>query len=59
MPCRIFNREWQVRIEAKRAAEYEFEKAARAKAQAELAAWKQQKEISLAARKETNRSEQG
>lgn len=55
---RIFNREWQARIEAKRAAEFEFEKEARAKAQEELGSWKQQKEIRLQAKKEKNRNEQ-
>lgn len=47
-----------MKLDTKRAAEYEFEKAARAKAQEELAAWKNQKEIRFNAKKDKNRSEQ-
>ena len=55
---RIFNREFQVKIDAKRAAEFEHEKAVRAKALEEMATWKNQREIKLNAKKETNRNEQ-
>lgn len=54
----IFNREWNIRLEAKRALEFEHEKAARAQAQADLENWNQQREIRLNAKAESNRAEQ-
>jgi hypothetical protein len=59
LDCSVFNREWQVHIEGKRAAESEHEKAVRAKAQEEMASWKNQKGIRLTAKKDKNRNEQG
>jgi hypothetical protein len=56
--CSIFNREWSKKLEAKRAAEFEHEKAARAHAQEELANWKTQASVRLTAKKDKNRSEE-
>ena len=45
-------------MEAKRAAEFEHEKATRAKAQEDYASWRAQRDIRLNAKKESNRSEE-
>ena len=45
-------------MEAKRAAEYEHEKQSRAQATEEMAGWKQQREIRITTKKETNRIEE-
>lgn len=45
-------------MDAKRAAEFEHEKNARAKAREDLANWTQQREIRLAAKKDSNRTEE-
>lgn len=45
-------------MEAKRAAEFEHEKNARTKAREELANWTTQREIRLAAKKDSNRTEE-
>jgi hypothetical protein len=54
----IFNREWNIKLEAKRAAEFEHEKAARAKAQSDLENWTTQRSIRMNAKKDTNRTEE-
>lgn len=58
LPFRIFNKSWNQKLEAKRAAEFEHEKASRAKAQEDYATWKTQRDIRLNAKKESNRSEE-
>mmetsp|Transcript_24953 Transcript_24953/g.18846 ORF Transcript_24953/g.18846 Transcript_24953/m.18846 type:complete len:166 (+) Transcript_24953:56-553(+) len=54
----IFNREWAKRLDAKREQEFQHEKAAREKAQEELANWKSQREVRLSAKKDKNRAEE-
>eukprot|EP01036_Dinobryon_divergens_P039049 gene39049-51374_t len=54
----IFNKSWNQKLEAKRAAEFEHEKASRAKAQEDYATWKTQRDIRLNSKKESNRSEE-
>lgn len=54
----VFNREWAKKLDAKREQEFQHDKAAREKAQEELALWKQQREIRLNAKKDSNRTEQ-
>ena len=56
--CRIFNRNWNAKLDLKRAAEAEHEKAVKAKAAEELANWTQQREIRLKLKKEKNRTEE-
>eukprot|EP01034_Spumella_vulgaris_P032561 gene32561-40177_t len=53
-----FNKEWNIKLEAKRAAEFEHEKAARAKAQSDLENWTTQRSIRMNAKKDTNRTEE-
>lgn len=53
-----FHREWSTKLEAKRSAEFEQDKAAREKASGEMDQWKTQREIRLNAKKDTNRSEE-
>ena len=54
----IFNKQWQIKLDAKRATEFELEKAARTKAQADYSNWTTQRDIRLNAKKETNRTEE-
>ena len=53
-----FNRAWSAKLEQKRAAEFDAEKAGRTKAAEELANWSSQREIRLSAKKDKNRSEE-
>lgn len=55
---RIFTREWTKKLEEKRASEFEYEKSVREKAADELASWKSQREIRLAAKKDSNRADE-
>jgi hypothetical protein len=54
----VFNREWAKKLDAKREQEFQHDKAAREKAQEELANWKQQREVRLNAKKDKNRAEE-
>mmetsp|Transcript_31271 Transcript_31271/g.34160 ORF Transcript_31271/g.34160 Transcript_31271/m.34160 type:complete len:169 (+) Transcript_31271:81-587(+) len=53
-----FLKEWGRKLDAKREAEYDHEKATRQKAADDLSNWKQQREIRLTAKKDSNRSEE-
>ena len=53
-----FNRVWNEKLDAKRKAEAEAEKAVRAKAADDLSNWTTQRTIRLTAKKDTNRSEE-
>jgi uncharacterized protein (UPF0548 family) len=54
----VFNREWQAKLEEKKAAEVTAEATVKEKAAEELANWHKQRETKLTAKKETNRSEE-
>ena len=58
MAFRIFNREWNAKLEEKRAAEFEAMKQVRETAQNELDGWNQQRDLRLVAKKESNRTEE-
>mmetsp|Transcript_42809 Transcript_42809/g.87496 ORF Transcript_42809/g.87496 Transcript_42809/m.87496 type:complete len:165 (+) Transcript_42809:75-569(+) len=53
-----FNAEWEAKLAEKREAEFEMQKAARANAEEERAAWNTQRDIRLKAKKDSNRSEE-
>ena len=53
-----FNKQFQAKIEAKRAQEYEAEKVVKTKALDELSNWNTQRDIRLKAKKDTNRTEE-
>lgn len=53
-----FNKQFQAKIEAKRAQEFEAEKVVKSKALEELANWNTQRDIRLKAKKDTNRTEE-
>ncbi len=53
-----FNKQWFVKLEAKRAKEFEHEKAQRANAAEDLANWTAQRDIRLSAKKDSNRTEE-
>jgi len=54
----VFNKEWQTKLEEKKAVEVTEEEAVKAKAEEELANWHKQRETKLTAKKETNRTEE-
>lgn len=54
----LFNKEWNLKLEQKRAEEYDAEKAVLAKAGEAKKDWEQQRDIRLKAKKESNRSEE-
>lgn len=53
-----FNREWNAKLEKKREAEFEKEKAVRAASQEDSSNWNTQRDIKLKAKKDSNRSEE-
>lgn len=55
---RKFLKEWGKKLDAKRESEFQHEKSTRQKAADDLANWKQQREIRLTAKKDSNRSEE-
>ncbi len=57
-PLSVFNKEWNAKLEVKRASEFEHDKAARAKAQVDADNWTTQREIRLTAKKDANRTEE-
>ena len=48
---RVFNKTWQAKLETKRAAEMEAEKAVKVKANDEMGTWMTQRDIRLRAKK--------
>jgi hypothetical protein len=55
---RKFNREWNIKLEQKRQAEFEQEKAVRAASEEDKNNWNAQREVKLKAKKDSNRSEE-
>jgi hypothetical protein len=53
-----FLKEWGKKLDSKRDSEREHEKSTRSKAGEDLSNWKQQREIRLNAKKDSNRSEE-
>ena len=54
----VFNRAWNIKLDAKRAQEAEHEKSVKAAAAEELASWTQLREVRLKLKKEKNRTEE-
>mmetsp|Transcript_23994 Transcript_23994/g.66720 ORF Transcript_23994/g.66720 Transcript_23994/m.66720 type:complete len:193 (-) Transcript_23994:93-671(-) len=54
----IFNREWNKKLEEKRATEFETNKQVRTTAEEELSSWNQQRGIRMQAKAESNRTEE-
>ena len=55
---RKFNKEWNVKLDKKREAEFEKEKSVRAASEEEKSNWNAQRDIRLKAKKDSNRSEE-
>lgn len=55
---RKFNKEWNLKLEQKRQAEFEQEKAVRAASEEDKANWEAQREAKLKAKKDSNRTEE-
>lgn len=55
---RKFNKEWNLKLEQKRQAEFEQEKAVRAASEEDKANWNTQHDIKLKAKKDSNRTEE-
>lgn len=54
----VFNREWQLKLEEKKAKEVTEEEAIKSKATEDMANWHKQRDTKLTAKKETNRTEE-
>jgi hypothetical protein len=53
-----FHREWNKRLEDKRAKEFDYEKSSRQAASEELGSWKTQRDVRMNAKKDKNRTEE-